>query len=92
MIIVSRNLEMHMEQAQCDQVAKIKAIKHDLTKHEQSLKIVITMNIHMGNEHSEMQVNRLNAKYHLHVQHSTNTRTQSNCIKDKKKKATWAQE
>ena len=37
MIIVSRNLEMHMEQTQCDQVVKIKAIKHDLTKHEQSL-------------------------------------------------------
>ena len=36
MIIVSRNLEMHMEQAQCDQVVKIKAIKHDLTKQEQS--------------------------------------------------------
>ena len=50
------------------------------------------MNIHMGNEHLDMQANRLNAKYHLHVQHSTNTRTQSNCIKDKKKKATWAQE
>ena len=44
------------------------------------------MNIHMGNEHLDMQANRLNAKYHLHVQHSTNTRTQSNCIKDKKKK------
>ena len=43
------------------------------------------MNIHMGNEHLDMQANRLNAKYHLHVQHSTNTRTQSNCIKDKKK-------
>ena len=37
MIIVSKNLEMHMEQAQCEQVAKIKAIKHDLAKHEQSL-------------------------------------------------------
>ena len=42
------------------------------------------MNIHMGNEYPDMQANRLNAKYHLHVQHSTNTRTQSNCIKDKK--------
>ena len=37
MIIVSRNLEMHMEQAQCDQVVKIKAIKHGLNKQEQSL-------------------------------------------------------
>ena len=37
MIIVSRNLKMHMEQAQCDQVVKIKAIKYDLTKQEQSL-------------------------------------------------------
>ena len=37
MIIVSRNLEMHMEQAQCDQVVKTIAIKHGLTKHEQSL-------------------------------------------------------
>ena len=37
MITVSKNLEMHMKQAQCDQVVKIKAIKHDLTKHEQSL-------------------------------------------------------
>ena len=36
MIIVSKNLEMHIEQAQCDQVVKIKAIKHDLTKQEQS--------------------------------------------------------
>ena len=36
MIIVSRNLEMHIEQAQCNQVVKIKAIKHDLTKQEQS--------------------------------------------------------
>ena len=35
MIIVSKNLEMHMEQAQCDQIVKIKAIKHDLTKQEQ---------------------------------------------------------
>ena len=37
MIIVSKNLEMHMEQAQYDQIVKIKAIKHDLTKQEQSL-------------------------------------------------------
>ena len=37
MIIVSKNLEMHMEQAQCDQVVKIEAIKHSLTKQEKSL-------------------------------------------------------
>ena len=30
------------------------------------------MNIHMGNEHPDMQASRLNAKYHLHFQHSTN--------------------
>ena len=41
-----------------------------------------TMIIHARNEHSNMQANKLNAKYHLHVQHSTNTTTQSNCIKD----------
>ena len=35
MIIVSKNLEIHMEQAQCDQVVKIKVIKYDLTKLEQ---------------------------------------------------------
>ena len=29
------------------------------------------MNIHMVNEHPNMQANKLNAKYHLHVQHST---------------------
>ena len=40
------------------------------------------MIIHTMNEHSDMQVNELNAKYHLHVQHSTNTKTQSNYIKD----------
>ena len=28
------------------------------------------MNIHMGNEHPDMQASRLNAKYHLHVHHS----------------------
>ena len=37
MIIVSRNIEMHMKQAQCDQVVKTKAIKLNLTKQEQSL-------------------------------------------------------
>ena len=26
------------------------------------------------NEHSDMQANKLNAKYHLHVQHSTNAK------------------
>ena len=28
------------------------------------------MNIHTVNEHRDMQANKLNAKYHLHVQHS----------------------
>ena len=37
MIIVSRNIEMYMEKAQRDQVVKTKAIKHNLTKREQSL-------------------------------------------------------
>ena len=73
---------MHMEQAQCDQVVKIKAIKNDLTKHEQSLYIVITMIIHTRNEHPNIQANKLSAKFHLYVQHSTDTKTQSNCIKD----------
>ena len=41
------------------------------------------MIIHTRNEHPDMQANKLNAKYHLHVQHSTDT-TQGNCIKDKK--------
>ena len=36
---------------------------------------------HIGNEHSNMQGNKLNAKYHLHVQHSTNATMQDNCIK-----------
>ena len=36
----------------------------------------------IGNEHSDMQANKLNAKYHLHVQHSADSKTQSNCIKD----------
>ena len=40
------------------------------------------MNIHMGNKHSDMQASRLNAKYHLHFQHSTDTKTQGDCIKD----------
>ena len=42
------------------------------------------MLIHTRNEHSDMQANKLNAKYHLHVQHSTDTTTQGNCIKDMK--------
>ena len=29
-----------------------------------------------------MQANKLNAKYHLLAQHSTDTKTQSNCIKN----------
>ena len=28
------------------------------------------------NEHPDMQAKKLNAKYHLHVQHSTDARTQ----------------
>ena len=40
------------------------------------------MLIHTRNEHPDMQSNKLNAKYHLHVQYSTDTKTQSNCIKD----------
>ena len=42
------------------------------------------MNIHSRNEHPDMQANKLNAKYDFHVQHSTDTKTLSNCIKDKK--------
>ena len=41
------------------------------------------MLIHTGNEHPNMQANKLNAKYHLHVQHSTVTQTLGKCIKDK---------
>ena len=40
------------------------------------------MLIHIRNEHPDMQANKLNAKYHLHVQHSTNATTQRNFIKD----------
>ena len=40
------------------------------------------MLIHTRNEHSDIQANKLNSKYHLHVQHSIDTKTQSNCIKD----------
>ena len=40
------------------------------------------MLIYTWNEHSDMQANKLNAKYYLHVQYSTNATTQGNCIKD----------
>ena len=40
------------------------------------------MLIHTRNEYPNMQVNKLNAKYHLHVQHSINAIVQGNCIKD----------
>ena len=40
------------------------------------------MIIHTRNEHPDMLANKLNAKYHLHVQHSIDTTTQGNCIKD----------
>ena len=40
------------------------------------------MLIHKRNEHPDMQANKLNANYHLHVQHSTNATTQGNYIKD----------
>ena len=44
------------------------------------------MIIHTRNEHLDIQANELIAKYHLHVQHSTNATTQGNCIKDTKSK------
>ena len=69
MIIVSRKLEMHMEQAQCNQVKRNETIKYGLTKNKQSLYIVNTMIIHIRNEHPDVQANKLNTKYHLHVQH-----------------------
>ena len=40
------------------------------------------MFIHTRNEHPDTQAKKLNAKNHLHVQHSTNATTQENCIKD----------
>ena len=40
------------------------------------------MLIYTRNEHPDMQANKFKAKYHLHVQHLTNTTTQGNCIKD----------
>ena len=33
------------------------------------------MNIHTVNEHPDIQANKLNAKYHLHIQHLTDART-----------------
>ena len=33
------------------------------------------MNIHTVNEHPDMQANKLNAKYYLHVQHLIDSRT-----------------
>ena len=47
-----------------------------------------TMNIHTVNKHLNMRANKLNAKYHLHVQHSTDVRIIKhevlglNCIKN----------
>ena len=32
------------------------------------------MKIHTMNEHPNMQANKFNVKYHLHVQHSTDAR------------------
>ena len=40
------------------------------------------MIIHTRNEHLDMQANKFNVKYHLHIQHSTDTTTQGNCIND----------
>ena len=40
------------------------------------------MLIRTRNEPLDMQANKLNAKYHLLVQHSTNATTLGNCIKD----------
>ena len=40
------------------------------------------MLIYTWNEHPNMQANKLNENYHLHVQHSTNATTQGNCIQD----------
>ena len=33
------------------------------------------MNIHTENEYPDMQANKLNIKYHLHVQHLTDAKT-----------------
>ena len=40
------------------------------------------MIIHTMNKHPDLQANKLDAKYHLHIQHLTDTTTQGNCIKD----------
>ena len=40
------------------------------------------MIIHTMNEHLDMQANKLNLKYHLYVQHSTDAQYQGSCIKD----------
>ena len=40
------------------------------------------MIIHTRNEHLDIQANKLNVKYHLHVQQSIDTTTQGNCIED----------
>ena len=66
---------MHIEQAQYDQASMNMIMKHNLTIQEQSLYIVTTMNIHTVNEHPDMQANKLNIKYHLHVQHLTDAKT-----------------
>ena len=40
------------------------------------------MIIHTRNEHQDMQANKFNAKYHLHVQHSIDAKHYGICIKD----------
>ena len=65
--IVNGNLIMHIKQTQYDQASMNMTMKHSLMIHEQSLYIVTTMNIYTVNEHLDMQENKLNAKYHLHV-------------------------
>ena len=54
------------------------------------------MNIYTVNEYLDMQANKLNAKYHLHVQHSTDAITLKqetlglDCIKDtRSNKGIW---
>ena len=41
------------------------------------------MFIHTRNEHLDMQANKLNAKYHFHVQHSTDTKTKVTASRNK---------
>ena len=41
-----------------------------------------TILIHIRNGYPNMQANKFNTKYYLHVQYSTNATTQGNCIKD----------